>query len=232
MAYGGDEVSGDEVSGDSASGEGGDFSELEKAFRAMLEEKFLDGLVRRFEKLFPDYSSEVEDVLFGEVVKLAEATGAAPRNLRAVLTWRLRKRMLDVAKRTPLAEDEAEPVDYDTPERRAIRKEMFDRVKSLLDAWENRTMALVVRLTLEATYYDEILEVDDIKEIVLEQLGHDLTTANVWKLRSRGLKRLAAEVAGLLGEYADGWDIAVAEDDDLTDEEADADDHAGNGEED
>lgn len=189
-----------------------DFGDLERAFRGMLEDKFLDGLVRRFEKLFPDHSVEVEDVLYEEVVKLAEAEGAAPRNLRAVLTWRLRKRMLDVAKR-PTLTDWDEPVDRDTPEQQAIRKEMFDQLKALIDGWENRTMALVVRLTLEATYYQEILEVDDIKEIVLEQLGHPLTTTNVWKLRSRGLKRLAQEVAGLLGAYGEDWDLGTEQDD-------------------
>lgn len=200
-----------------------DFNELEQGFRSMMADKFLDGLVRRFEKLFPDHSAEVEDVLYEEVVRLAEATGAPPRNLRAVLTWRLRKRMLDVAKR-PRLEDWDEPVERDTPERQAIRKEMFDQLKALIDAWENRTMALVVRLTLEATYYGEVLETDDIKEIVLEQLGHELSTTNVWKLRSRGLKRLAQEVAALLGAYADDWDIT---DEDEIDTDDDSDGPAG-----
>jgi hypothetical protein len=187
--------------------------ELETEFRSMLEDKFLDGLIRRFEKLFPDHAAHVEDVLYEEIVRLIEAAGPMPRNVRAVLTWRLRNRMLDVAKR-PRPVDGAEPVDSDTPERQAIRKEMFDEVKSLIDRWPNRTMALVVRLTLEAVFYGEVLEVEDIKEIVLEQLGHQLTTANVWTLRSRGLKRLATDVAGLLGESADDWDLPGDENDD------------------
>lgn len=214
---GGDEAAGvDDASG--AGVEGRNFSALERSFRQMMEDKFIDGLVRRFEKLFPDHSAEVEDVLLEEVVRLVESTGAAPRNIRAVLTWRLRKRMLDVAKRPTLGDWE-EPVERDTPERHAIRKEMFDHLKALLDTWENHTMALVVRLTLVAAYYDEVLEVDDVKEIVFEQLGHDLTTANVWKLRSRGLKRLAADVIGLLGEYAEGWEVTpVDEEDDNQDD--------------
>lgn len=172
----------------------------------MLEDRFLDGLIRRFEKLFPDYSSHVEDVVLEVITQLAEATSPAPKNLRAVLTWRLRKRMLDVAKRPSLVTT-TEPIDHETPERLAIRKEMFSRIKSLLGGWENRSMALVVHLTLEAVYYGEVLEIDDIKELVYEQLGHELTTANIWKLRSRGLKRLAAEVAHLLGEFAEDWEL-------------------------
>jgi len=207
-----DDGDGDGLASGSDPDDGRDFAELELSFRKMMEDKFLDGLVRRFEKLFPDHVAEVEDVLFEEIVKLAETTGAAPRNIRAVLTWRLRKRLLDVAKR-PLVWDQEEPVEHDTPERQAIRKEMFDRLKALLDAWENQTMGLVVRITLEAAYYDEVLEVDDVKEIVSEQLGHDLTTVNVWKLRSRGMKRLAAEVASLLGEYAEDWGLPLGDED-------------------
>lgn len=201
---------------------------LEAEFQKMLEERFLDGLVRRFEKLFPGFAQHVEDVLFEEVVRLVEGAEPLPRNVRAVLTWRLRKRMLDVAKRPRPLGQEAEEVDDDTPERRAIRKEMFDRVKGLIDAWPNPTMALVVRLTLEAAYYDEILEVDDVKEIVAEQLGHELTTANVWKLRSRGLRRLAAEVARLIGEEPDDWDLPLPDDDELDEEHSDNVEEDGN----
>lgn len=186
-------------------------ADLEGAFREMMEDKFLDGLVRRFEKLFPDHSAEVEDVLLEEVVKLAEAAGEIPRDVRAVLTWRLRKRMLDVARR-PRTPGWSEPVERETPERQAIRKEMFEQIKTTLDSWQNRTMGLVVRLTLEAAHYDEVATVDDIKEIVFEHLGHELTTVNVWKLRSRGLRRLTTEVAGWLGEYADGWEPGAHDD--------------------
>lgn len=208
-----------------------EFSALEQQFQRMLEDRFLDGLIRRFEKLFPAYSPHVEDVVLEEIVKLAEATSPAPTNLRAVLTWRLRKRMLDVAKR-PSVVEAPEQVDNETPERLAIRKEMFSQVKSLLDGWENRSMALVVHLTLAAVYYDEVLEVEEIRELVYEQLGHELTTANVWKLRSRGLKRLTTEVAGLLGEYAENWQV---NENDLDEGPRDArpasNDNAGNGKE-
>lgn len=192
-------------------------SELEQAFREMLADRFLDGLIRRFERLFPEHAAHVEDVLLEEIARLVEGTGAAPRNIRALLTWRMRKRMLDVAKRpTPTYGDA--PVDEDSPERLAIRKEMFEAVKALIDGWENKTMALVVRLTLEAVYYGEILEVDDIKDMVLDVLQHQLTTANVWQLRSRGLKRLATEVARLLGEFEGKWQAEVPDDNHLEEE--------------
>jgi DNA-directed RNA polymerase specialized sigma24 family protein len=202
-------------------------SAIENEILRLLGERFFDGLVRRFEKLFPDYASHVEDVLDEEVLKLLESTEPPPKNARAVLAWRLRKRMLDVAKR-PTHVNEGEEADYDSPERRAVRKEMFDRIKALIDGWPNPTMALVVRLTLEAVYYGEILEVDDVKEIVAEQLGHDLTTVNVWKLRSRGLRRLADEVGRLLGEDPEGWGIQLwidetDENDASSDDESDED---------
>lgn len=183
-----------------------DMSDLEQAFKKILEDRFLDGLIRRFEKLFPDHSSYVEDVVLDEIANLVEGTGPRPKNLRALLTWRTRKRMLDVAKR-PLLGEVREEVDHETPERKVIRKEMYSRIKVLLDGWENKAMALVVRLTLEAVYFDEILEIKDIQEFVLEQLGHDLTVSNVWKLRSRGLQRLAKEVSELLREFGDDLDV-------------------------
>jgi len=204
-------------------------AELERAVEEMLADRFIDGLVQRFEHLFDEHRTDVEDVVLSEIERLVRIAGPVPRNVRAVLTWRVRKRMLDVKRRSQIVhfevlDDDEAARDEDSPERRAVRREMYDEIKALIRAWENRMMALVVNLTLEAAFFDEVLEVDDIKEIVFEQLGHSLTTANVWKLRSRGLKRLATEIVEILGDDLADFGIDVADNNDGATQEEDEDD--------
>jgi hypothetical protein len=111
----------EEAHTDKVSGNLGDVTE---AVQKMLEDGFFDGLVQRYEGLYPDYAPLVEDVVLDGVAHLA--IGARTRHIRdprALLLWRVRRRVLDLTHRPPgRYGDTTDPGDEcETPEQVAER---------------------------------------------------------------------------------------------------------------
>jgi hypothetical protein len=173
------------------------FSSFSSAIEQMLGDGFLDGLVLLYEQQFSTFKPMVEDVVFDQVAILAKKAqlGKEIEDPRACLVWYVKRRLLDLTRRPPPRYGaEADYVDpAESPEAIAIRQGLYEYVKSLLDRWPNKQMAIVTRLFLDAAYYGEPLSVGEAQGILADDFDYNLSTDNIRQLKSRGLGRLTEQ---------------------------------------
>lgn len=196
-------MSGEIGAGDGSEDGDGNSEQVAEAVKDMIREGFIDELVHRYEHRLPKYAPLVEDVIHDQVEHLVvRARTERIRDPRALLLWRVKRRVLDLTDRPPGRYGEStDGEDWESPEAIAERNELFRAIKALVGRWPNRRMRIITSLYLDARFYGEYLSVSEARDLLLEQYGEDMTPNNISKTLGRGMQRLGAEVTELLATF-------------------------------
>lgn len=109
---------------------------------------------------------------------LAKQPQGAVRHPRGYLIVAVRNTLRNVLRRlVPEELDGNEPglAARPTHDERLFANELLELVRSKLNHWPNRQMAVVTLSYIEAAFYDEPIDPEGIQQIVLDTLGDEIS---------------------------------------------------------
>ncbi|HYI60527.1 MAG TPA: hypothetical protein VEW93_01835 [Acidimicrobiales bacterium] len=174
---------------------------IDQVIEQWLDDGYFDGVHRKFRNEFGDLGeADIEDAVSRVVDKMLAGPSGAIRHPRGYLVVGVRYRLRNVLRRVvpdQLPEDEdtrlaARP----TQDEQIFATELLRVVKERIALWPNRKMATVTLAYVEAAYYGELVGPEELQQIVLDNLGEDVTLTNVSTLLNRGRARLMVQLAG------------------------------------
>jgi hypothetical protein len=171
-------------------------ADLDLKVREMLADNRVDRLIRRYERLYPDYKPRIEDVFLQQFEHMAiRAKTERIRNPYGLLRWLVKLRINDLLDESPGRYGvEEERRTLETPEALAEQSELFQDLKNIINKWPNRRRRLIVSLYLEAEFYGYDLSVAEVQTILREQFDEEMTVNNISQTHGRGWRALVADV--------------------------------------
>lgn len=175
-----------------------DLSGLECQLQDLMSSGYVDRLVRRLEASFRVDYATVEDGVAEAVLRLARRWGRAQVDdvgawLTVVVTNWLKHRVTHIG----LDELPSEPADDALrPEDVAVAADMLRYVKDVIGRWENRNVATITQLYVEAAFAGEPLSLVEARDLAQQILGENISLGSVGTWKSRGFDRLERELDG------------------------------------
>jgi hypothetical protein len=176
---------------------------------SMLRDGTVEGLARQLMSSFPGLAAEAESAIGHAVEKLIVRPNG-PRDCSAYLAACAYNEMKRLARRCvrhesleALAERDEDWLDWEladsgpTVEEQALRRVVYDILRSHVAKWETENVQVVTLLYLEAAYEGEPLPSDAASELASELLGYEVDANFVRTWKSRGFKKLREFVATL-----------------------------------
>lgn len=174
---------------------------IEKIVERWLDEKFLDGVHRKFSIQFSGQldDADVEDAIARVIEKmLRNPSPVALRNPEGYFFTSVRNTLRNALRRLipgELPEDESGEAErlarrQVTPEEQALAADLLEMVRRHINLWKNRNMAVVTLTYIEAAYYGEPIDPEYVQQVVLDTTGEEIIRSNVSTLLNRGRARL------------------------------------------
>lgn len=163
----------------------------------MVKSGELERVARHLEGQLPAVASYADDAVCSAVAKiLALADPPAPEKVGSYLYRAALNAMVDEAKRGRRFA-EPPPSLYDETDEgveSAVLGELeFQRIRKHVTGWDNANVRAVTLAVLDAVYYGEPLDTEELTLAASEILGRDLSPDSVRSWKSRGLARLERE---------------------------------------
>ena len=161
----------------------------------LMEEGFLDGVVRLLRSQNPDAGDDVEDAVANAVLKLVTRTtnGAPVTDVRAYLFTAARNGVYDAHARMRRLED-FDPERHDVlglpADHALLQKEAYRAVQTLVRRWPNRNLREYMLLYLDALYQDEPLTLTDAAEKLSDLFGEQVNLLSIGTWKRRALAKL------------------------------------------
>ena len=123
---------------------------------------------------------------------LLRAEGRAIRNPKGYFYATVRNALVDATQRMTSGDLPADDLfeGHRSPEEEVFGRELLAAVRDHIHGWSNRQMAVVTLAYVEAGWFGDRLEPEDVQEIVRDTLGLEITRTNVSTLWNRGKTRL------------------------------------------
>lgn len=176
---------------------------IDKVIEGWLRGRYLDGVVQKLRRDFRVLGdAEIERAVENGVEKILKRAGDKEiRNPKGYLMATVRNALLNVLRR--LVPDELPCEDDGMPVRRSAEEQFFEHellelVREKISRWPNEQMATVTMAYIEAGYHNEPIDPTELQQIVLDNLGVELSLTNISTLLNRGRARLIRQLAGLI----------------------------------
>jgi hypothetical protein len=164
----------------------------------LIESGAVDRIVRYVQRLTEAPLPAVEDAVAVGIEKLVRRFGRG--QVDDVGAW-----LAEVAKNEVLRgyrDPATVPLDKETssgddPAADVMVRELLRLIKHLLEGWENRNLATVTGLYIEAAFLGEPLSLAEARQFTEQILGESVSYSSIGTWKQRGLKRLADELTAL-----------------------------------
>jgi hypothetical protein len=173
----------------------------------MLRTGDLERISRSLEHRLPAVASHADDAVCGAVMKiLALAELPAPDKVGSYVYRAALNEMIDEAKRGRRFSEPPRSL-YDEAdagiEEKVLGELEFRRIREHVSSWDNANIRAVTLTVLDAGYYGESLDTDELTAVASEILDRELSPDSVRSWKSRGLARLEREFLSTDGSPAD-----------------------------
>lgn len=173
-------------------------ADLESRVCQLIESGAVDRIVRYVQRLTEAPLPAVEDAVAVGIEKLVRRFGRG--QVDDVGAW-----LAEVAKNEVLRgyrDPATVPLDKETssgddPAADVMVRELLRLIKHLLEGWENRNLATVTGLYIEAAFLGEPLSLAEARQFTEQILGESVSYSSIGTWKQRGLKRLADELTAL-----------------------------------
>ena len=165
----------------------------------LIEDRFLEGLVRILERRFKGQGLDVDGAVGDAVeVLVRKADQLKIDDPGAYLYTVAFNRLRRDAKRIEFVDAEiAAGADRGSVEELlddALRNETFKFLKGVVERWENASLKATALVLLEAAFLGEPLTTEDLADQLLDILGEEVSLPTVRQWKKRSLDRLEAEL--------------------------------------
>ncbi|MGH2905899.1 MAG: RNA polymerase sigma factor [Solirubrobacterales bacterium] len=184
-------------------------SDIASDLEEMVNDQFLDGLIRVLERKFPDAAGAISEDAVSEAVQRTLEIGQKRivKNPRGYVTAIAKNEVKSALSRAaletiPASEDEDEDWidgvaadDGRSPEANFIGEMVYEFVRGLVDQWSSKNLKTATKLVLEGAFLGEPLSGEELAERLEDILDKDVSASTARQWRKRGLDRLKTQLA-------------------------------------